>query len=304
MNTASLRLQPPNGTSAKPQRNLNCKNLHITTSGPRPSNRLRMAAVEGQPNNTVYIRNLEERVKLPELTSTLTELFSEYGAIVDLVAKKNLHAKGQAFVVFDNVDSATRAIEEIQGFDLYDKPMRLEYARTPSDATVKAKGSQEEYERHRQRRIKARESRQERERQEQEALRQKRGADAAGREDAEMGVDQQQQQPPIKKPLKGAGLKSTSAAGAVVPDEYLPPNNILFLQNFPEDYDVDELSAVFGKFDGFREVRLVPGRRGIAFVEYDKEAGAVKAKEATSGMVLGGEGGAGGKPIKVTFQRK
>ena len=184
--------------------------------------------------------------------------------------------------------------------------MRLQYARTRSDATVKAEVSAEEYEKHREMRSKAREARQARERQELEALRQKRGAEAAaGREDVEMGGDQQQPgQPPMKKPLKGAGLKSTSAAGAVVPDEYLPPNNILFLQNFPEDYDVDGLSAVFERFEGFREVRLVPGRRGIAFVEYDKEAGAVRAKEATSGMVLGGEGGAGGKPIKVTFQRK
>lgn len=84
-----------------------------------------------------------------------------------------------------------------------------------------------------------------------------------------------------------------------MPDEYLPPNKILFVQNLPDDYDVDALTSVFGRFDGFREVRLVPGRRGIAFVEYENEAGAISAKESTAGMQLNG-----GQSIKVTYQRQ
>lgn len=61
---------------------------------------------------------------------------------------------------------------------------------------------------------------------------------------------------------------------------------------------MEELTAIFGRFDGFREVRLVPGRRGIAFVEYDGEQGAIAAKENTSGMTLRD------KSIKVTYQRQ
>jgi RNA recognition motif-containing protein len=101
------------------------------------------------------------------------------------------------------------------------------------------------------------------------------------------------------KSAKPLGLKSTSApASTVVPDEYLPPNKILFIQNVPDEYDIDGLNAIFGRFDGFREIRLVPGRRGIAFVEYENEQGAITAKENTAGMVLGD------KPIKVTYQRQ
>ncbi len=103
------------------------------------------------------------------------------------------------------------------------------------------------------------------------------------------------------KPTRGAGLKSSNpAAGAVIPEEYLPPNKILFVQNLPDDLDVDGLSSIFGAFEGFREVRLVPGRKGIAFVEYEAEAGAISAKERTAGMALGNEG----KVIKVVYQRK
>lgn len=72
------------------------------------------------------------------------------------------------------------------------------------------------------------------------------------------------------------------------------------MQNLPEDYDVDALSSIFGRFEGFREVRLVPGRKGLAFVEYEAETGAISAKESTAGMVLGSDG----KGIKVTFQRQ
>lgn len=102
------------------------------------------------------------------------------------------------------------------------------------------------------------------------------------------------------KTARGAGLKSTGGAAAVIPDEYLPPNKILFVQNIPAGYDVDGLTAIFQRFEGFREVRLVPGRTGIAFVEYEAEQGAISAKERTAGMALGDEG----KGIKVTFQRQ
>lgn len=68
----------------------------------------------------------------------------------------------------------------------------------------------------------------------------------------------------------------------------------------PEEYDIDALTAIFGRFEGFREVRLVPGRKGIAFIEYESEAGAISAKENTAGMALGSEG----QLMKVTYQRQ
>lgn len=45
---------------------------------------------------------------------------------------------------------------------------------------------------------------------------------------------------------------------------------------------------------------MVPGRKGIAFVEYEAETGAIGAKEATAGITLG----EGSKPIRVTYQRQ
>lgn len=96
---------------------------------------------------------MEESIKPDHLIEALTEIFSEYGNVIDLVAKKNLKARGQAFVVFDDTEAAKRAIEEVQGFELFEKPMKLDYARTRSDATVQKEGSAEEFETHKRRRL-------------------------------------------------------------------------------------------------------------------------------------------------------
>ncbi|POS84464.1 RNA recognition domain-containing protein, partial [Erysiphe pulchra] len=245
------------------------------------------------PNATVYVRNLEERIKPPQLREALEELFSEYGTIIDIVAKTNLKAKGQAFIVFDSVESATKAIEEVQGFELFDKPMQLAYARTRSDATVKReKGDGDEFESHKRRRLAEKDKKRAAEAAEEQKRIKRAGATAGVVPDATVR--------PIKA-TRGAGLKSTNAsAAAVIPDEYLPPNKILFVQNLPDEYEIDALTAIFGRFEKFKEVRLVPGRKGIAFIEYETETGAISAKENTAGMALGD----GTQLMKVTYQRQ
>lgn len=237
----------------------------------------------------VYVRNLEERVKIPDLVETLTAIFSDYGNILEVVAKTNVRAKGQAFVVFDDPTAAARAVEEVQGFEVFKKPMELAIARQRSDALVKKHASGDDFELHKRRRVADKERRVAVEQQAEAANKLKR---PAGAPDAAA----------VARPAKtarGAGLKST-ASSAVVPDEYLPPNKILFVQNVSDDYDMESLSVVFSRFEGFREVRMVPGRRGLAFVEYEAEQGAISAKESTAGMTLGTES----KPLKVTFQRQ
>ncbi|RMZ88870.1 hypothetical protein DV736_g3901, partial [Chaetothyriales sp. CBS 134916] len=230
------------------------------------------ATLAAGATSTVYARNLEERVKVDDLKEALTEIFSEYGDIVEIVAKKNVKAKGQAFIVFDSAESAAKAIEEVNGFELFDKPMQLDFARTRSDATVLKEEGEQGLEKWKRSRLAEKERKQA-----QEAANQK-----------------------PAKAQKGAGLKGSSAnTAAVIPDEYLPPNKILFIRDLPESYDADGLTTIFSRFEGFKEVRMVPGRKGIAFVEYEAESGAISAKEATAGMQLGDEGGG----IRVTYQR-
>lgn len=93
----------------------------------------------------------------------------------------------------------------------------------------------------------------------------------------------------------GAGIQP----GQQIPDEFLPPNSILFLQNLPENIQHAQLVELFQRHPGFREVRLIPSKRDIAFVEYEDETLAATAKVALGGFEV-----EEGKPMKVTFARK
>jgi len=182
--------------------------------------------------------------------------------------------------VYDNVESAQEAMVDLQGFELFDKPMQLQYAKSKSDAKIKADGNEEELEAQK----KERAARKEREQAAEDEAQKKRKAADEDDDDA----------PVAKKVAKGA------APTGQVPDEYLPPNKILFIRDVPDDYDMENLKVIFGRFAGFKEVRTVPGRKGLAFIEYEAEEGAVQAKERTSGMTLG----AAATPIRVTYQRQ
>lgn len=74
-----------------------------------------------------------------------------------------------------------------------------------------------------------------------------------------------------------------------MPDEYLPPNKILFLQNLPETSTKDQLLALFNQYPNLHEVRLIPTKKDIAFVEYIDEGSAGVAKDALHNFKLDGE---------------
>jgi len=99
------------------------------------------------------VKNLEERIKVPALLESLRGIFSEYGEIIDIIAKKSLKRKGQAFIVFSDVESAQNAIDEVNGFELFGKQINCEFAKTQSDATVKRAGTEEDFAQHKRRRL-------------------------------------------------------------------------------------------------------------------------------------------------------
>ena len=249
------------------------------------------------PSNSLYVHNLDENIKIPDLRQALTDIFEGHGTIIDIVARKNVWAKGQAFVIFDNPDSVARAIHDLNEFPLLEKAMRLDFARSPSDAVMAKNCTPAEFDAHQRKRKALKERKQALEEQQaREGHKSKRPLHGqpvppdAAREPAAVA----------KKTGRGAGLKSTGASTAVIPDEYLPPNKTLFLQSVPEDETVEDLQEVFGAFPGLVEARLVNGRVGIGFVEYNTDTDAITAKEGTDRKVLKPNTA----PIKVTFRRK
>ncbi|XP_011384990.1 U1 small nuclear ribonucleoprotein A-like [Pteropus vampyrus] len=82
-----------------------------------------MAVPESRPNHTIYINNLNEKIKKDELKKSLYAIFSQFGQILDILVSRSLKMRGQAFVIFKEVSSATNALRSMQGFPFYDKPM-------------------------------------------------------------------------------------------------------------------------------------------------------------------------------------
>jgi len=97
--------------------------------------------MEMLPNQTIYINNLNEKIKKEELKKSLYAIFSQFGQILDIVALKTLKMRGQAFVIFKEIGSASNALRTMQGFPFYDKPMQIAYSKSDSDIVAKIKGT-------------------------------------------------------------------------------------------------------------------------------------------------------------------
>lgn len=229
-----------------------------------------------EPNNTIYVNNLPEKGKKVELEKKLRSIFSQFGKILQIVCMKSFARKGQAFIVFDSPENATKAFQ-MQGFSLDDKAMRIAFARAKSDVVAKKDGTYKP--------------------REKKPLPPKRTPPASARP----------QESFVAKRTRHAEAADTGDAmemdGGPPPrpatNSEAPPNSILFLTKLPDDTTEDLLSRLFCQFPGFKEVRLVPGRSDIAFVEYDSEIQAAEAKAKLQGFKVKPT-----HPLSIVFAKK
>jgi U2 small nuclear ribonucleoprotein B'' len=211
----------------------------------------------------------------------LRGLFKSYGEVVDVVAHNNLRMRGQAFVSFESADVAKKALKEVKGFPLYSKPMvriffcifisfrdvrvqQISFARIRSDAVVKRLDA-EHYEEHRQRRLQhksvyfaslshhimlTRIPSLSRNYPLHQSPKTEVSCSASGcREWAPLFYCNL---PCIHSIVfeiiaDGPAVSAPRRPAVQMPDEYLPPNKILFLQNLPESVSKDQLMALFSQ---------------------------------------------------------
>lgn len=77
----------------------------------------------GSPNQTLYINNINEKINKKVLKKMLYMVFAQHGRIAQIVACKGLKLRGQAWIVFQDVNAAISALNAKQGFNFYDKPL-------------------------------------------------------------------------------------------------------------------------------------------------------------------------------------
>ncbi|KAF4619353.1 hypothetical protein D9613_005213 [Agrocybe pediades] len=242
-----------------------------------------MSAPSNQPNTTLYLKNLNDKVNKDELKTQLYALFTTYGKIIDIIASKSQKMRGQAFLVFTDLASATSAMRACDGMMFYDKPMHIDYAKTKSYATLRvedpefvppsaANASSILQNGKRQRDGDAAEERQ--------AKREK-----SDDSDEEMEIDDEDETPQKHDP---------SATPSSVPTQVQQATQRLLCTNLPQEVTDDVLSVLFQQYKGFQKTNVTwspalnPAgiRVKMAQVFFESPELAVTAKEALDGFTL------------------
>lgn len=96
--------------------------------------RQRKARIESaeEPNQTIYLNNLPDRLKKPFLRHQLYILASSFGQVLDVVALKTPKMRGQAHIVYKELEHAMVARKELEGFPFFGKVIRARFAETIS----------------------------------------------------------------------------------------------------------------------------------------------------------------------------
>eukprot|EP00892_Ulva_mutabilis_P006512 jgi/Ulvmu1/4232/UM191_0005.1 len=89
------------------------------------------------PKHTIYIKNIYEKIGKLELKKCLYCLFSQFGKIADVQCCKTNKLRGQAWLIFAEVASATNAVQCMNGFPFFDKKLDVQYARDEATAIKK-----------------------------------------------------------------------------------------------------------------------------------------------------------------------
>lgn len=114
----------------------------MSTARPPPPPGLPSKVVPVPPNQTLYVHNLPSaKIKKDDLRTALYLLFSTYGPVLDVVALKTMKMRGQAHVVFRDVQTATQAMRSLEGFHFFGHDLKITYAKSKSNIISRLDGT-------------------------------------------------------------------------------------------------------------------------------------------------------------------
>lgn len=244
----------------------------------------------GNPSCTLYLQNLPERPNpLKHLPPVLEELFAPFGPLKRKpVVRKGLALKGQAWIIFEKQEDAQAALKALQGTRIWGKSVIIKFARFKSDLVTREEAGEDAVAEEKRRRI-------------QDKSKQHKQCALTN-----VLVVERAKNPRITKRQQLAQLMSSANPNAafqnvsIAGPDVLLPNKILFVQNVPAGYPISALKDQFKRFPGLVDVRGVPLRPDLAFVEFETEAQAGAARQIVDRMELT----AGQAPVRVSFARK
>lgn len=150
--------------------------------------------------------------------------------------------------------------------------MRIQYAKSKSDCIARAEGTYDK-----------------KKKQEEKAERKRRVDEA-----------QQNAAPNGPRAESNGGPAASSRPGRPGAQEAVAdPNNILFIQNLPYETSSMMLDVLFKQYPGFREVRMIEAKPGIAFVEFEDDVQSSVAMQALQGFKITPQ-----NPMAISYAKK
>jgi len=209
-------------------------------------------------NETLYINHLNEKIKTDLLRENLYYLFSQYGDVLEINLRKSRKMKGQAFIVYKDINDASRAKVSLNNFLFLGTRINVDYAKSKSDIIVKIKGqsniSNQEYQKNGNYLLRKRKRLLE-----YENIKEEKKEKIKNKENKEIMED--------------------------IDGECLEENKILFVKGLGDEVNEKMIYLVFNKFKGLKDIRFFNGR-GFCFVEYDNEINAGTALLSLNNMKI------------------
>lgn len=87
-----------------------------------------------RPSQSLYIQNLSVKEKREDLLRLLYITFTSEAQVIDVTVMKSEKMRGQAHILFKDVQSATYAMEKLQGTLFLDRPL-VRYSRACNGRT-------------------------------------------------------------------------------------------------------------------------------------------------------------------------
>ena len=231
-----------------------------------------------KPCETLYIKNLNEKVKIDELKEALNKEFSQYGEIIEIRVRNTIRLKGQAFISFKTKDQSSKAKKNLNDKLFLNKKLIIEFAKTPSDSILLLQGKLTEN----QKKIKD--------------LSRKRKRDEFY-ENLKNEIEKEKRNNVNNNEMiiNAKDSNENEISIKINPEEV---NKSLFVQGLKNSVTNQMLIDLFNSLSGFKEVKYFP-TKGICFVEYDTVENATNALLKYDKFDLGND-----CILRVSFSKK
>ncbi|PPR05645.1 hypothetical protein CVT24_002870 [Panaeolus cyanescens] len=251
-----------------------------------------MSSSSNQPCPTLYINNINDKINKEELKIQLYALFTTYGKIIDIIASKSPKMRGQAFLVFTDLASATtamRACEGMRSSGLIFLPIQslqhIAYAKSKSYATLRTEDPNFVPPNAANASSVIQNGKRARDGDLDEAERKTKREKSDESSDEEMEIDDDEDAPEKKQ---------SSAAPTTVPTQVQQPSARLLCTNLPQEVTDEVLSVLFQQYQGFIRTHVTWSpqlnaqgiRVKMSQVFFENPERATTAKEALDGFTL------------------